>query len=188
MKHFQPIKSVLVVIVISIFLTGCSKEDLSKSDGLANITIKLKRTLGQTQHVYLDIKAIQFKVSTALDVEHWVSLSTVNFGVYNMDNFSQNNPLLLIENLAVKADYVYELRLMLGDGNFISINNILHSLDVEDLGNAYPSNRIETQLKSNRHYDIVIDINIDDSIHFNEDENMMVLSPQLYTTIRQTEY
>jgi hypothetical protein len=62
------------------------------------------------------------------------------------------------------------------------------SLDVTSLGNATPSNLIRTQLQSNRSYEFIIDIDIDESISFNEDENMMVLIPKLYTAIRQHEY
>ena len=70
----------------------------------------------------------------------------------------------------------------------MNINNVLHSLDVSNTGNANPSNLIETQLNPKRRYDVTIDINVDASISYDESENMMVLNPQLYTAIRQIEY
>ena len=67
----------------------------------------------------------------------------------------------------------------------MDINHVLHSLD---LGNAKPSNLIETQLNSKRRYDMVIDIDLDKSVSYNQEENIMVLNPKLYTAIRQIEY
>ena len=77
---------------------------------------------------------------------------------------------------------------MLGDNNFMDVNGLLMSLEVENLGNATPSNLVKSELISNRSYEFVIDLDIDSSISFNEAENMMVLNPKLYTTIRQYEY
>ena len=49
-------------------------------------------------------------------------------------------------------------------------------------------NLIETQLNSKRRYDMVIDIDLDKSVSYNQEENIMVLNPKLYTAIRQIEY
>ena len=78
--------------------------------------------------------------------------------------------------------------MVLGNNNFIDLNNILYSLDVTNSGNALPSNLVRTELVKNRFYEFVIDIDIDKSVNFNEDENMMVLNPKLYTEIRQIQY
>ncbi len=94
----------------------------------------------------------------------------------------------MVDNFEIESTYIYEIRLVLGNNNFIDLNNTLHSLDVSTLGNATPSNLVRTELVKHRFYDFVIDIDIDESVSFNEDENMMVLNPKLYTEIRQIQY
>ncbi len=85
----------------------------------------------------------------------------------------------------MKPTYIYEIRLVLGNTNFIDLNNTLYSLDVTNLGNSIPSNLVRLELVPNRFYDFVIDIDIDKSLSFNEDQNMMILDPELYTAITQ---
>lgn len=188
MKHLQPLKSLILFVMLSSFLASCSKDTVDSSIEVTNITVKLKSTVGQLDNVYVDIEDIALKVSNSNEEVRWVSLGVDNSGVYNACSYSESNPLLLINNLEIDADYLHEIRLVLGDGNFINLNNVLHSLDVSNSGNANPSNLIETQLNPKRRYDVTIDINIDASIIYNESENMMVLNPQLYTAIRQIEY
>ena len=45
---------------------------------------------------------------------------------------------------------MHEIRLVLGDGNFMNINNVLYSLDGSNTGNTNLSNLIDTQLKPKR--------------------------------------
>ena len=85
----------------------------------------------------------------------------------------------------MKASYIYGIRLVLGDNNFIDLNNTLYSLDVTNLGNSTPSNLVKMELVPNRIYDFVIDVDIDKSVSFNEDQNMMILDLELYTAITQ---
>lgn len=188
MKHLQPLKSIILLVLLTSFLVSCSKDVVDSSIEVTNITVKFKSTVGQLDNVYMDIEDIALKVSNSNEVERWVSLGVDNSGVYNACSYSESNPLLLINNLDIDADYLHEIRLVLGDGNFINLNNVLYNLDVSDTGNANPSNLIDTQLNSKRRYDVTIDINVDASISYNVNENMMVLNPQLYTAIRQIEY
>ena len=188
MKQLQPLKSLILLVLLTSFLVSCSKDEVDSSIDVTNITVKFKSTVGQLDNVYMDIEDIAIKVSNSNEAERWVSLGVENSGVHNACSFSDSKPLLLIDNLEIDANYLHEIRLVLGDGNFMNINNVLHSLDVSNTGNANPSNLIETQLNPKRRYDITIDINVDASISYDESENMMVLNPQLYTAIRQIEY
>jgi hypothetical protein len=187
MKNLQPIKSLLFALLFSVCITSCSKDDISVDK--TRISVNLKSTIiGQLNKVYMNIIDVQLKVKETSNSEAWLSLNTINQGTYDVSNLSEDSPLLLVDNLEIEASYIYEIRLVLGDNNFIDINNILHSLETSSLGNATPSNIINTELSSKRRYDIVVDVDIDESVSFNEQENMMVLNPKLYTAIRQIEY
>lgn len=189
MKHLQSIKSFYFTLIILACFTSCSKDEIGADVNLTSITVKLKSTLGELDKVYIEIEDVQFRVNENANVsDAWMSLNTINQGTYNLFDLREDSQLLLVDNFDIESTYIYEVRLVLGDNNFIDLNNVLHSLDVTDLGNATPSNLVRTQLKKNRHYDFIIDLDIDKSVSFNENENIMVLNPKLYTAIRQIEY
>ncbi|WP_299365118.1 DUF4382 domain-containing protein [Winogradskyella sp.] len=175
--------------MFSVCFTNCSKDNISVDGNVTSITVKLKSTTNALDKVYIDIEDVQLKViEDENNPNAWVSLNAINQGVFNACDFRENDPLVLVDNMEIEADYVFEIRLVLGDNNFMDISNTLHSLDVSYLGDAAPSNLIGTQLNPKRRYDVVIDIDIDASVSYNEQENIMVLSPKLYTEIRQIEY
>ncbi|APY08284.1 hypothetical protein BWZ20_08220 [Winogradskyella sp. J14-2] len=170
-------------------MSSCTKDDVEDNSKSTQITVNLKSSSQSQGKVYFDIQDIQIRIEeNPNSTSSWKSLNTINQGVFNVSDLKVDNTLLLVDDFEFEATYVYEIRLVLGDNNFMDINNVLHSLDVETLGNATPSNLIEMQLHSKRRYDIVIDIDLDKSIFYNEDENMMILNPKLYTAIRQFEY
>ena len=176
----------LFFLVLVLSFTSCTKDNIDDVNNATQITVKLKSSNQSLSKVYLDIEDVQIRTGENLDnTSSWKSLNTINQGVFNVSDFKEDNTLLLVDDFEVEATYVYEIRLVLGDNNFMNINSVLHSLD---LGNAKPSNLIETQLNSKRRYDMVIDIDLDESVSYNQEENMMILNPKLYTAIRQIEY
>ena len=188
MANFQPLKSLLLILMFSLCCTNCSKDDASVDKNVTSLTVKLKSTTNTLDKVYVDIEDVQLKISDDNSQDAWLSLGAVNQGTYNACDLMADNPLILVDDLEIEARYAYEIRLILGDNNFIDINQVLHSLDVTELGNAAPSNLINIQLNPKRRYDLVIDIDVDASVSYNESENIMILDPKLYTAIRQIEY
>ena len=182
MKQLRFIKR-LFFLLLAITITSCTKDDIKTDDGTTHITVKLKSSNQSSSKVYLDIQDVQIRTGENPNItSSWVSLNTINQGVFNVSDLEEDNKLLLVDDFEIEATYVYEIRLVLGDNNFMDINHVLHSLN---LGNGKPSNLIETQLSSKRRYDMVVDMDLDKSISYDEDENMMVLTPKLYTAIRQ---
>ena len=185
MKEFQFIKTLFLLTVV-LTISSCTKDDIEDNSQLTQITVKLKSSNQSQSKVYFDIQGVQIRIGENPNSNSsWKSLNTINQGVFNVSDLKEDNTLMLVDDFEVEATYVYEIRLVLGDNNFMDINHVLHSLD---LGNAKPSNLIETQLNSKRRYDMVIDIDLDKSVSYNEEENMMILNPKLYTAIRQIEY
>jgi hypothetical protein len=173
--------------MISLCITSCSKEELNGNSELSSVTVNLKSTIGELNNVFIDIKAVQLRVKLEDDTPNaWISLETSNQGTHNTSELESE--LLLVNDFQMNSTNIYEIRLVLGENNFINLNNTLHSLDISDLGNSRPSNLLNTELLANRFYEFIIDIDIDKSVYFNEDENMMILDPKLYTEIRQYQY
>jgi hypothetical protein len=188
MKHLQAIKPLFFSFLFLVCFASCSKEDLNNVD-VTSITVNLKSTTAEHDKVFIDIEDVQFKIKeNGNETDAWLSLNTINQGTHNACDLNEDSVLMLVDHIEIESTFIHEIRLVLGDNNFIDVNGLLMSLDVTSLGNATPSNLIRTQLQSNRSYEFIIDIDIDESISFNEDENMMVLIPKLYTAIRQHEY
>tara|TARA_R110002111_G_scaffold204953_3_gene269643 strand:+ start:10458 stop:11027 length:570 start_codon:yes stop_codon:yes gene_type:complete len=189
MKHLQSIKPHLFTFIILVCLTSCNKDDVNEDANLSTVNVKLKSTIGELNKVYLEIEGVQLRVKENENAPNaWLSLNVINQGTYNAYDLREGSELLLVDNFEIESTFIYEIRLVLGNNNFIDLNNILYSLDVTNSGNALPSNLVRTELVKNRFYEFVIDIDIDKSVNFNEDENMMVLNPKLYTEIRQIQY
>ncbi len=186
MKHLQPIKSFFFSLIILVCFTSCTKDDVNTDSQLVGITVKLKSTPGEFDKVFIEIEDVQLKVKEDDNASNaWVSLNAINKGTYNVFNLRDDSELLLVNNFEIKSTYIHEIRLVLGDNNFIDLNNTLYSLDVTDSGNSTPSNLVKIELNPNHIYTFVIDIDIDKSISFDEDQNMMILNPELYTEITQ---
>jgi len=189
MKYLQPIKSFFFTLVILACFTSCTKDDLNEDRNFSSVSVKLKSTTGELDKVYLEIEDVQLRVKEDGNLANaWLSLNAINKGTHNAYDLKEDSELQLVDGFQIESTYIYEIRLVLGDNNFIDLDNILHSLDVTNLGNATPSNLVRTELVKNRFYDFIIDIDIDKSISYNEDENMMILNPKLYTEIRQIQY
>jgi len=189
MKHLQRIKLFFLVLTLSVLVTNCSKDEMDSKNDLTGITVKLKSTVGTYDKVYIDIEDVQFRVKEDIHASNaWLSLDIINQGTYNANDLREDSELLLVNNSEIESTYIYEIRLILGDNNFMDINGVLMSLDVTELGDARPSNIVGTELITNRFYDFIIDLDIDESISFNEVQNMMVFNPKIYTAIRQNQY
>lgn len=185
MKQFQLIKTLFFLMLI-FTATSCSKEDIEDNSKATHISVKLKSSNQSLSKVYLDIEDVEIRTAEKPNTtSSWKSLNTINQGVFNVSDLKEDKTLLLVDDFEVEATYVYEIRLVLGDNNFMDISNVLYSLD---LANATPSNLIETQLNPKRRYDMVIDIDLDKSLSYSQEAGVVVLSPKLYTAIRQIEY
>ena len=176
---YRPLLFVLCTLLV---MTSCSKDEAGFDGELSGVTVKLKSISNDLGDVYLDIKDVQLKVENSNNANSWISLNVLQetYDVSNLDT-----ELLLVDNFEVKSGAIYGIRLVLGDNNFLNLNNILYSLDVENLGNATPSNLVNTELLRNKFYDFTIEVDLTKSLSFNESENMMVLNPKLYTEIRE---
>ena len=185
MKQLLIFKPLLYLLTLVVF-ASCTKENIEEAIATSQITVSLKSSNHSDGKVYVDIQDVQIRINeNAHDSDAWMSLNTINQGAFNISDLNENTPLLLVDNFDVEGHYIYEIRLVLGYNNFVDINSVLHSLDIE---NTTPSNLVEMQLNSKALYDVVIDVDLEKSLTLNHEESKMVLSPKLYTSIRQIKY
>lgn len=185
MKPIQTIKLFVFTLIIINF-SSCAKDDINNDSEYAGITVSLKSDSSELKKVFLEIEGVQVKVKEDGSLPNaWVNLSTINTGTHDVSDLRSESELLLVNNSEIKSTFIYEIRLVLGDNNFMNINETLVSLDVIENGNATPSNLIENEFEGNHFYNIMINLDIDASISFNETENMMTLNPKLFTEVRK---
>lgn len=188
-KYLHLIKLFILTVIIIGFLSSCSKEDLENDAQLIKVSVELNTVTSELNKVYIDIEDVQLKVKQEGNShETWLSLKAINKGIHNTTDLNNDNALLLVDNFSVEAGYIYGIRLVLGANNFMDIDNVLHSLDVSDLGNSNPANTLSTQLEPNNSYVFLIELNVDQSISYDESSTMMVFNPKIQTEIRQFQY
>lgn len=186
MKHLQRIQIIIITLVLSISFSSCSKDDLDRDGNKAAISVTLKSDFSTYNNVYFDIEDVQVRVKEDASLANaWVSLNTINIGTHNVSELISDSELLLVDHFEVSPTFIYEVRLVLGDNNFININDTLVSLNIESNGNNTPSNLIKRDFEASYFYQLEIHVDLDESVSFNEEENMMVLNPKLYTEIRK---
>ncbi|MBF8151260.1 DUF4382 domain-containing protein [Winogradskyella sp. F6397] len=189
MKHLHILKIVTFACIVLLCTTSCSKEELNNDEHLAGVSVSLKSATKNLNPVFLDIEAIEVRVKEDVDVPSaWVSLDLMDAGIHNVSGLNNDSELLLVDHFEIKPVHIFEIRLVLGDNNFMDINEVLVSLDIKEKGNATPSNLVTSELERNHLYDISINLDIDESIWFDDNESMMILNPKIYTEIRQFEY
>ena len=189
MKPLKITKRLSLVLLLAIGVVSCSKEALQNKEDLSVITVELKTITNDFQNVFLDIENVELRTKESNVMENaWISLKSINSGTHNADHMQSDNGLILVEHCEVKAMTIYEIRLNLGNNNFININNTLIHLDVQNMGKPSASNLMNTTLLKNNFYTFVININIDESLSFDENQNIMILNPKIYTEIRQVQY
>ncbi|NRD24481.1 DUF4382 domain-containing protein [Winogradskyella litoriviva] len=186
MKHLQALKLCIVAFIFLGNFTSCSKEDLGRNGEYAGVTVSLKSLSTQNSDLFLEIEDVQVKIKDLEgSTDAWLSLNAINTGTHNISDLIVDSELLLVDHFEIQPAYIYEVRLVLGDNNFINENDVLVSLDVSENGNLTPSNLVNREFEGNYLYDIIIELDIDQSINFNDDQNTMVLNPKLYTEIRK---
>lgn len=186
MKHLQTVKFSVLTFIILLSATSCSKEDLGRDQDFAAITVSLKSIGGEVDEVFLDFEDVQVKIKEDGNLPSaWISLNTINTGNHNVSDFRGESELLLVDHFEIRPAYIYEIRLVLGDNNFINLNETLINLEITENENAMPTNLVRSNFNGNHIYQIVINLDLNESISFNEAENTMILNPKIYTEIRK---
>lgn len=177
-------KTLLISLLAIVFLTSCSKEVESTPLESSLVTVKLVGTDTQLSRFNLEILEVQLRVlEDETDPNAWISLNTINTGVHDLTDFSGNHVLTLVDFEQVPAEFIYNIKIVIGDDNNVVKNNMVYDVDVEsEYGNA-SVNVLEKQLVENKLYEFTVEMNIDESLHFSSG-NEVKLDPKTNTLMR----
>ncbi|WP_204344682.1 DUF4382 domain-containing protein [Psychroserpens algicola] len=185
MKYFKNHYATIYSIILLLFMTSCSKEyDTETYDNSSLVTIKLQGTESIYSKVNIEIIDVQFRVlEDENDPNAWISLNTVNIGIHNLTDITDNQVVTLVDFEEVPSEFVYNIKLVLGDHNTVVKNGVEYELDMSPESENTSVNIVEKQLISNKLYDFVIEFNLDESIEMSSEGNAN-LKPKMNTLMR----
>jgi hypothetical protein len=144
------------------FLASCSKSD--NNNGKARLQVALTDDPGDFKAVYIDIRDVNINYSEN-DDNGWQSLDGVKKGEYNLLDLVNDKDTLLADAY-INTGVVKEIRLVLGDNNYVVTN------DGETVRLQTPSGQSSgVKLKLNSTvtgdilYKLVLDFDVAKSIH-----------------------
>jgi len=174
---------IFAIVVASFVFSSCSTEDMDGSADYTSISVKLSSTSELYHSVYLDVQDVQILVGgTTEETSRWESLGAINQGVYDFTDMNNNDELILVENLVIPIDHVHSVKLVLGDDNAMTMNNILYAIDTPTEAHKQSVNTVDRLLKPNMSYEFTLQFELDNSIQI---EGMDVtLVPKMNTEMR----
>lgn len=177
-------KTLLFSIFTLLLLSNCSKEEESTYIENSLVNVKLVGTHTQLNRFNLEVLDVQLKVlEDETNPNAWLSLNTINTGVHDLTNFIDNQVITLVDFEQVPAEFIYNIKLVLGEENSVVKNHIEYVLDVESEYDNASVNVLEKKLVENKLYEFTIELDIDESIHFSS-QNEAKLNPKMNTLMR----
>lgn len=178
------LKTLLISLLAIIVLTSCTKEEESSPIENSLVNVKLVGTQTQLSRFNLEILDVQLRVlEDETDPNAWLSLNTINTGIHDLTDFTDNQVITLVDFEQVPSEFIYTIKLVLGDENTLVKNGVEYFVDIESEYDNASVNIVERQLLENKLYDFTIELNIDESIRFTS-QNEVKLDPKMNTLMR----
>lgn len=184
MTLFYNSKTLLISLLAIILFTSCSKEEESTTLENSLVNVKLLGTQTQLSRLNLEILEVQLRVlEDENDPKAWLSLNTINTGIHDLTDFTGNHVITLVDFEQVPSEFIYNIKIVLGDENSVVKNNIEYIIDIESEYDNASVNVLEKQLVENKLYEFTVELNIDESVYF-DSENTAKLNPRMSTEMR----
>jgi len=151
----------LIILIIAV-VAGCDKNNNS-NDPAANpvFTVKLTDAPSGYDAVNVDILYMEANMGNG-----WVEFQVENPGIYNLQEFTNGNTLLLIGNTPVAPCMMTELRLILGTNNTVVVDGISYELTTPSGQTSGYKIKMDPQLmEPGGMYRLVIDFDVSASVH-----------------------
>ncbi len=154
MRFFYNSKTLLLSLAVLVLLSSCTKEDDSSALENSLVNVRLVGTQTQLSRFNLEILDVQLRVlEDETDPNAWLSLNAINTGIHDLTNYTGNELISLVDFEQVPSEFIYSIKLVLGDENTLIKNGVQYTVDVEaEFSNALV-NILEKQLVENKLYD-----------------------------------
>ena len=153
-------KTVLALIVASIFFYSSCKKEESNSTQNATVRVHLTDAPGLYKEVNIDI----IRVEIHSDQTGWISIDSANAGIYNLLDFT-NGADTLLGDAELPAGSISQMRLILGENNsLLDTNNVRYDLKTPSAQQSGIKFNIHQTIENGITYDVWIDFNADKSV------------------------
>lgn len=121
---------ILVLIIIAFVAYGCKEEPTAVAPCIPEtknsvLTINLTDAPGDYEEVNVDIQS----VSARLTDSSWVDFNT-NSGIYDLLTLQNGVDTTIVKDSLSKGTMITQLRLMLGDSNYVKVDSAYYALAV----------------------------------------------------------
>ncbi|WP_047548685.1 DUF4382 domain-containing protein [Psychroserpens sp. Hel_I_66] len=185
MKASRTFKIIVIGVLTLFLMTSCSNElETETFENSSLITVKIQGTPSILSKVNLEIIDVQLRVlEDETSPNAWVSLHTVNTGIHDLTKINTNDVVTLVDFEEIPSQFIYNIKLVFGDQNSVLKNGLEYTLNINENFNNAATNIVGKQLQTNKMYDFVLVLDLDNSIEMSSEENAN-LSPKMSTEMR----
>jgi len=176
------LKICTLALLSTLILASCSREKRNSdlNSNKAHLQVALTDDPGDYQEVIIDVQDIKINV-TEDSVEGWQSLDNVKRAQYDVLKLVNDNDTILAD-AEIPAGRVHQIRLILGDQNFVKINNQLIKLETPSAQQSGLKLNIQQDVSAGIMYKLLLDFDVAKSI-VKTGNNKYMLKPVIRTVL-----
>ena len=179
MRRF--IKMNLLIGILTLFIVGCSDND---GQGFASISVKLVDGPGDFDAVKVEVIDVMYKQTNDDDDDSgWESLNAENTGIINLMELTGGNNVVLVEDFAIPAGELEQMRLVLGENNTVHIGESSYPLKTPSGQQSGLKIKVNETLEENITYTFIFDFMVDQSIVMSGNSDNIILKPVINASI-----
>jgi hypothetical protein len=150
--------SKLLILAILAILSACDKNNDSN-----NPVFSVKLVDAPAGYDAVNVEILYMEANMGND---WVEFPVENSGVYNLQEFTNGNTMLLIGDTSIAPGVMTELRLILGTNNSVVVDGISYELKTPSGQTSGYKIKMDPQpLEPGGLYRLVIDFDVSVSVH-----------------------
>lgn len=150
--------SKLFILAILVILSACDKNNDSN-----NPVFSVKLVDAPAGYDAVNVEILYMEANMGND---WVEFPVENPGVYNLQEFTNGNTMLLIGDTSIAPGVMTELRLILGTNNSVVVDGISYELKTPSGQTSGYKIKMDPQpLEPGGLYRLVIDFDVSVSVH-----------------------
>lgn len=180
MRYFK-FSSLMIGLLFLSLWSSCGESDMDRS-GLATLQVRLIDGPGDYEAVLVDIIDVQIKYED----EDWESLDMVNPDTYDLLELTAGIDALLGET-ELPAGVLEEVRLILGDGNYLQIDGQMLSLDTPSGQQSGLKVKVDETLEEGLFYTLVLDFDAGRSIVEAGNSGKYILKPVIRASLQASD-
>jgi len=150
-----------------LYLPSCKKDYSTENNqnsinsGTAHLQVRLHDAPGDYEAVLIDVKDVQINFSTD-STGGWQSLQSVQSGTYDLLELANGKDTLLVD-ARVKPGRIHQVRLVLGNGNFVKIEGQTNLIPMQTPSAQQSGLKLNFQMDVKAGVDYIISIDFDAS-------------------------